>query len=106
MGYILPITQYTYINYQARMLEGEKSPYYIDATYKVTLNKIQGDGHDQSKQNQYEVDESEEIDKMKGDEVLESEHQDAPFIRRNSYIIDKATKAILTGKGNWMNQQV
>lgn len=37
MGYILPVTQYEYINYQKRMTEAKKTPYHIDRLHKVIL---------------------------------------------------------------------
>lgn len=103
MGYILPITQHTYINYHARLLEDEKSPYHISATYKVMFNKIQGDAHDQYKHNQPKVEHTSDIEE---DEVINPKHQVTQSTRSDSYLIDKTIKANLTGKGNWVNQQI
>ena len=102
MGYILPITQHTYVNYHARELEDKKSAHHIGAAYKVMFNKIQGDEH-----NPYDnhYDKFEEVEEM-GEENIKSNHQVTRHDRKSSYIIDKDTKASLTGKGSWMNQQV
>src|SRR5690625_6692651 len=53
MGYILPITQYTYVNYQARMMDSKKSPHYIGKPYKVVFNKIQQNHPDTYAQNRH-----------------------------------------------------
>lgn len=37
MGYILPITHYSYINYEHRMRKSDKSPHYIDKPSKVVF---------------------------------------------------------------------
>lgn len=102
MGYILPITQHTYINYHARELEDGKSAHHIDAVYKVMFNKIQSDGHNPYDNNNYEL---EEVEKTE-EEIKSPHHSVTQHERETSYFIDKETKAGLTGKGKWMNQQV
>lgn len=38
MGYILPITQYQYQEYQNRVTKKRQDPYYIEQPYKVILD--------------------------------------------------------------------
>lgn len=102
MGYILPITQYTYMNYHAREIKDKKSVHHIGATYKVIFHKIQ-DSERPPYNNHYNI--VKEIEE-KEEETTKSIHQMTRHERKDNYIIDKATKASLTGKGSWMNQQV
>lgn len=102
MGYILPITQYTYMNYHAREIKDKKSVHHIGATYKVMFHKI----HDNERppyNNLFNI--AEKAEEKEG-ETTKSVHQMTRHERKDNYIIDKATKARLTGKGSWMNQQV
>lgn len=39
MGYILPITHYSYINYEHRMRKSEKSPHHVDKPFKVVFGE-------------------------------------------------------------------
>ena len=39
MGYILPVTHYTYKNYQTRMKRGDDRPFYIEKAFPVILEK-------------------------------------------------------------------
>lgn len=43
MGYILPITHYSYINYEHRMRKNEKSPHFVDKPSKVVFNSGNSD---------------------------------------------------------------
>lgn len=38
MGYILPITQFQYMDYQNRVIKNEQDPYFIEHPYKVVLD--------------------------------------------------------------------
>jgi|SRR5690625_3557966 len=102
MGYILPITQYTYVNYHARELKDKKSVHHIGETYKVMFHTIQGDEHNHYDNNYNELEDREETE----EEIMSHNHQVTRHERKSSYFIDKDTKASLTGKGSWMNQQV
>lgn len=37
MGYILPITHHSYINYEYRMRKNKKSPHYVEKPFKIKL---------------------------------------------------------------------
>lgn len=39
MGYILPITHYSYINYEYRMRKRKESPHYVEKPFKVILEE-------------------------------------------------------------------
>lgn len=39
MGYILPVTNHQYSDYQKRVTETKRKPHTIDTTYKVILEK-------------------------------------------------------------------
>lgn len=101
MGYILPITQHTYVNYHQRMIESKKSPYYIGELPIVTFNTIEGDEYDPYTQRQ-KIEESEEKEE-------ESQQHDQSNLLRGSrghrYYVDSETNALLTGKGQQMNLQ-
>ncbi|MFZ3589283.1 hypothetical protein ACOI1C_08310 [Bacillus sp. DJP31] len=48
MGYILPITQFQYIQYANRMLKSTKSPFVINSVVKATMEKKLNDEHRES----------------------------------------------------------
>ncbi|AIF45225.1 hypothetical protein [Virgibacillus sp. SK37] len=39
MGYILPVNNYQYSDYHARMTERKRKPFYIEKPFKVVLEK-------------------------------------------------------------------
>ena len=100
MGYILPITQYTYVNYQARMMDSKKSPHYIGKPYKVVFNKIQQNHPDTYAQNRhYHMDKDERTTpSSKGDVSFEE--------RVKNYNKNQETDFLLKEKGRHLNIQV
>lgn len=101
MGYILPITQHEYVNYHSRMIESKKSPHHIGEVYKVSFNKIEGDGHNPytERQNVEEIEEEEGVRERVTTNVNRGS-------RGHRYYVDQETNALLTGKGQRMNLQV
>lgn len=100
MGYILPITQHTYINYHARMLESKKSPYYIGELYKVSFNTVHDDEHNPYNEGQwYEVQDEKQT-------MHASKRHHPRSSQMSRYNVDQETKALLTGKGKLLNEQV
>lgn len=83
MGYILPVTHYTYQNYQRRIIKDNRSPHYIDAPHRVTFYKINHNFNE--KTTFYDV-------------LKEKE--------RELFQITKGEKAELTGKGKMINRRI
>lgn len=105
MGYILPITQYTYVNYHARMLESRKSPYYIDSTYKVMFNKIQNNRQSLYEKTENEIENNQDTNQLDKSET-KSLQQVTLNVPRNSHVMNTTEETALTGKGKWINQKV
>ncbi|MGY0694237.1 hypothetical protein ACW2QC_15900 [Virgibacillus sp. FSP13] len=38
MGYVLPITQYQYMDYKQRLMKNKQDPFYIESPFKVILD--------------------------------------------------------------------
>lgn len=92
MGYILPITHYTYKNYQNRMKEKKESPHFIGSTYKVVFHKISSEYEDQEK----------------GLDILPLTEQVEEGVSGgiDFFHISKRQKAKITGKGGNINAQI
>lgn len=83
MGYILPITHYTYNDYHRRIIKENRRPHYIDAPHRVNFYKINREFDDEKTFN--------DILKEKERELL---------------YISAGEKAALTGKGNMINKKI
>lgn len=88
MGYILPITHFTYNNYHYRVNHYKKSPHHVGATYKVIFHKIN---------NTYDLHEKNPTYKRREEEVK---------IPLQYLKINPIQKAELTGKGGQINEQI
>lgn len=82
MGYILPITQYSYINYSYRMQKSDDSPHYVDKPFKVIFGEASEDMYQARQQ------------------YVSSNH----FER--SIHVEREEKSELTGKGKYVNVKV
>ena|SRR5690625_4670628 len=100
MGYILPITNHSYVNYHYRMLASRSSPHYIGEPNKVTYPIIQQDYNDFYKQFQLH-----QIDQYQ-DESEETNRDSSPVNKKTDHIIDQQAEALLTGKGIMLNERV
>ncbi|HLR70342.1 MAG TPA: hypothetical protein VK085_02795 [Pseudogracilibacillus sp.] len=87
MGYILPVTHYTYQNYHSRMVERKKNPHYVEAPFKVRFHKID-DTYDFNKRKNFHTILKEKKKQLEPDLIAERE------------------KTVLTGKGRNINQQI
>ncbi len=90
MGYILPVNHYTYQNYQNRMMEPKKSPYYVGAPFKVEFYKIKDMYHSNERPFYNPV---ERVKKEK----------EIPF---EAYQIEAIEKAKLIGKGTIFSDRI
>lgn len=82
LGYILPITQYSYINYSYRMQENDDRPHYVDKSFKVIFDQKSNDMQNETR------------------EQMLSNH-----FERNINV-DLEEKVELTGKGKYVNVKV
>jgi len=83
MGYILPVTPYTYTNYHYRITD-KHQPHQINASYKVIFHKIE-EMYDFHKKNYYP-----KANKMK---------EGTKTVPLHSFQVDEKTRVKLTGKG-------
>ena len=91
MGYILPITQYQYRDYQNRVIKDELDPYYIEHPYKVILDT--------------ESREMEEggADRDKGKLLKNSHPYEQPHLEKPT---NEKLYAKLTGKGQHFSENI
>ncbi|MYL59403.1 hypothetical protein GLW20_17985 [Virgibacillus halodenitrificans] len=80
MGYILPVTNYQYSDYHARMTERKRKPFYIEKPFKVVLEK-----------------EHQEISK-------EHERLTPGYYQPVSYSSQQNAPSIVIGKGMYFNE--
>lgn len=100
MGYILPITNHSYVNYHYRMLASRSSPHYIGEPNKITYPIIQQGHNDFYKQFQ-----PHQIEQYQ-DESGETNRDSSSVNKKRHHIIDQEVKALLTGKGIMLNERV
>ena len=90
MGYILPVTPYTYANYHYRMAE-KNQPHQINAPYKVVFHEIK---------ETYDFHRKNHVPK-------ESQMKEKPdTVPLYSFQVDQVKKAEITGKGGVINKQI
>ena len=100
MGYILPITNDSYVNYHYRMLASRSSPHYIGRPNKISYPIIQQNQNDFYKQYQsFQIEQHSLANKK--------EMEERSIVNQNrDDTIDQQTVALLTGKGMRMNVRV
>lgn len=90
MGYILPITQYEYINYQARDMKDERQIQHVGKSYKVILRAKQDKLNNEGYQ----------------DKIFKKQQKvNYNKIKMNNQI-DLMNYARMTGKGGIINEEV
>jgi|GEM_PF-2069556 len=90
MGYIMPVTNYQYNDYQKRVIEDKEDPIHIERPFKVVL------------ETQYE----EIVDEHKSQERIELTEARKPLnYGRNNMMYSKAI-ANITGKGQLFSEGV
>lgn len=97
LGYILPITQHTYQNYQYRMLDDNRNPHHVGKLYKVGFKQITREKNDYQL---YSLSE----EPGNGMQPRLEEHPIKTL--RKHYYIHQLEKAELTGKGGVMNKLI
>lgn len=88
MGYISPITNDTYKNYQARILKEDTSPHYIDKPFRVILKQLREED-ERFYEEPYREEQEKEVDKQV-----------------EPYQMDTIMCSQMTGKGGLFNDRV
>ena len=97
MGYILPVQQHTYKNYQYRMYEKDKNPHEVQGVRMVKFIPIQPefDFYEQ----RGKVDQKEKFSRKK-------KHDDPARKTATAYNITENEESELVGKGKYINVKV
>lgn len=98
MGYILPITNHSYVTYHYRMLASRSSPHYIGKPNKVMFPIIQQNQNEFYKQYQ-----PFQIERLANKKEIEKQSRGN---QNRKDTIDQQTVALLTGKGLRMNMRI
>lgn len=90
MGYIMPVTNYQYNDYQKRVIEDKKDPIHIERPFKVVL----------------ETQHEEIVDEHRRKEKIELTEARKPFKYTANHMMYGKAAARITGKGQLFSEGV